>query len=77
MTHVFNFELSGTDGNRAAWTVTGQISRNHSGDFAGLIDTATRRAFLQLTQGEVAYGKLGLYRPGPFTITKMLIEEVK
>lgn len=60
----------GNHGQRAAkWAFTRRAA------FRVALDDAMRASFDQLTNGEAVYGQPGLGCEGPYTVTRMLIEE--
>jgi len=72
----FKYEVAGTAAaNSQTWSTSGTMVAE-LGDFARLPERCMRESFMQLTQGKATYGNPGIGCKGPYSITKLLIEEV-
>lgn len=74
---TYVFEISGTAADGQTWTVKGETDVDRFGMFAQAIEDAQRFAFMQLTNGRAIYGKPGVGCKGPYTVTRLMIEQAQ
>jgi hypothetical protein len=71
----YRYEVNGTAANGQTWSASGIIETKSAGEFISAISMALAEAFQQLTEGKAVYGNPGVGCSGPYTCTKMLIEQ--
>lgn len=75
MIKTYTYEVAGHDGGGKTWSVKGELLAT-PGQFPTLVNTALGESFQKLTNGETEYGKPGEGEcRGPYTITKMTLEQ--
>ena len=72
---TYAYEISGGAARGQSWTTRGEVGITTPGAFNAAIGIVMRASFDQLTNGEAVYGHPGLGCDGPYTVTRMLIEE--
>ena len=72
---TYAYEISGGAARGQSWTTRGEVGITTPGAFRVALDDAMRASFMQLTHGDAIYGQPGLGCEGPYTVTRMLIEE--
>lgn len=68
---LYNWKISGVDGNGNSWTTKGSITSNES--FLEVVDEAIRQSFTKLTKGLAVYGNPGVGCVGPYKILDFAI----
>jgi hypothetical protein len=72
----YNYEIYGKAAGGQTWSTKGSIEQEQLGDFPSVPTQALIDSFNQLTEGKAVYGQPGLGCEGPYTIKRMLIEQV-
>ena len=74
--HRYRYEMTGGGADGQTWKSTGTIDTTAAGAFPNVPAQAMRLAFEQLTQGKAEYGKPGVGCNGPYSIKRLLIEDI-
>lgn len=69
------YTVNGTAADGQTYEVAGTLSCQ-PGDFVFATKRAMQMAFMELTQGKAVFGKPGLGCSGPYTVTRLLVEEI-
>lgn len=72
MPRVFRYTINGTAANGQTWETSGIVNC----EFHDTFRLANALSFEQITQGRAVFGQPGTCK-GPYSIHKILIEEVK
>ena len=73
----YRYSVAGRAAGEQTWEAKGVVEIDRPGDFPDVMQQAMTDSYRQLTQGKAIYGKPGLGCNGPYTITRMLIEEMQ
>jgi hypothetical protein len=74
---LYKYELEGTAANDQTWKTFGTLETATQGQFLNVPMEAVAESFRRITSGRAVYGHPGVGCSGPYTITKMHIEQVQ
>jgi hypothetical protein len=75
-TCVYDCVIEGYGADGQTWAITETLKTDEIGQFMSLPPVLMRRAFHKLTNGTAIFGQPGVGCKGPYTVTRMLIEQV-
>jgi hypothetical protein len=68
--------MIGSAADGQTWTTSGAIVTANAGEFTGVPTRAMLESFKQLTKGNAVYGKPGLGCRGPYSMKRLVIEDI-
>jgi hypothetical protein len=73
----YRYEIQGSAAHGQTWTTEGMVETMQMGEFPFVPQKAIQQSFMKLTEGKAVYGSPGVACIGPYTIKRMLIEEME
>jgi len=71
---TYSYQMTGTAAAGQTWRTAGTIELSNA-EFSNASAVALLDSFQQLTKGKAVYGKPGVGCEGPYSVTRLLIEE--
>ena len=76
MSFGYRYMIEGTATQDQTWVVSGERFLEARSEFPFLVTMCLRDSFQQLTNGNAVFGKPGLDCRGPYSVRKLVIEEI-